>query len=141
MKELQDAGIEFALDDFGTGYASFRYMQHLPITKVKIDKLFIDSLTTQPKTQQLVEGMIRFCKSMGLYTIAEGVETKEQYELLEKMGADAVQGYYIGMPVTSDNIQFKDCKITKRSISHWENTPFFILFSPFSFRFQIGKIS
>ena len=41
MKELQDAGIEFALDDFGTGYASFRYMQYLPITKVKIDKLFI----------------------------------------------------------------------------------------------------
>ncbi len=107
MKELQDAGIEFALDDFGTGYASFRYMQHLPITKVKIDKLFIDSLTTQPKTQQLVEGMIRFCKSMGLYTIAEGVETKEQYKLLEKMGADAVQGHYIGVPVTSDNINFK----------------------------------
>jgi PAS domain S-box-containing protein len=110
MKELQDAGIEFALDDFGTGYASFRYMQHLPITKVKIDKLFIDSLTTQPKTQQLVEGMIRFCKSMGLYVVAEGVETKEQYELLEKMGADAVQGYYVGMPVSSDSIQFKDLK-------------------------------
>ena len=102
MKELQDAGIEFALDDFGTGYASFRYMQHLPITKVKIDKVFIDSLTTQPKTQQLVEGMIRFCKSMGLYIVAEGVETKEQYKLLEKMGADAVQGYYIGMPITSE---------------------------------------
>ena len=84
--------------------------KHLPISKVKIDKLFIDSLTTQPKTQQLVEGMIRFCKSMGLYVVAEGVETKEQYELLEKMGVDAVQGYYIGMPVTSDNIQFKDIK-------------------------------
>jgi len=110
MKELQDAGIEFALDDFGTGYASFRYMQHLPITKVKIDKVFIDSLTTQPKTQQLVEGMIRFSKSMGLYIVAEGVETKEQYKLLEKMGADAIQGYYIGMPVTPDNIQFKVIK-------------------------------
>ena len=110
MKELQDAGIEFALDDFGTGYASFRYMQHLPITKVKIDKVFIDSLTTQSKTRQLVEGMIRFSKSMGLYIVAEGVETKEQYKLLEKMGADAIQGYYIGMPVTSDNIKFNDVK-------------------------------
>lgn len=108
MKELQDAGIEFSLDDFGTGYASFRYMQHLPITKVKIDRVFIDSLTTQPKTQQLVEGMIRFSKSMGLYTVAEGVETLEQYKLLEKMGVDAVQGYYIGMPVPSGNIQFND---------------------------------
>ena len=110
MKELQDAGVEFALDDFGTGYASLRYMQHLPITKVKIDKVFIDSLTTQPKTQQLVEGMIRFSKSMGLYIVAEGVETKEQYKLLEKMGADAVQGFYIGMPIPSDNIQFKVVK-------------------------------
>jgi len=110
MKELQDAGVEFALDDFGTGYASFRYMQHLPITKVKIDKVFIDSLTTHPKTKQLVEGMIRFCKSMGLYIVAEGVETKEQYQILEKMGADAVQGYYIGMPIISDDIQFQDIK-------------------------------
>ena len=110
MKELQDAGIQFALDDFGTGYASFRYMQHLPITKVKIDKLFVNSLTTQPKTQQLVEGMIRFSKSMGLYVIAEGVETKEQYNLLEKMGVDAIQGYYIGMPVTSDDIKFEVIK-------------------------------
>ncbi|XKI10647.1 EAL domain-containing protein [Sporosarcina sp. ANT_H38] len=107
MKELQDAGIEFILDDFGTGYASFRYMQHLPITKVKIDKLFTNSLTTQPKTRQLVEGMIRFSKSMGLYVVAEGVETKEQYDLLVKLGADAVQGYYIGMPVASDKIRFK----------------------------------
>ena len=108
MKALQDAGIEFALDDFGTGYASFRYMQHLPITKVKIDKLFIHSLTLHPKTQQLVEGMIRFSKSMGLYVVAEGVETEEQFELLKKMGADAVQGYFIGVPITANNITFKD---------------------------------
>ncbi|NYF23383.1 EAL domain-containing protein [Sporosarcina sp. JAI121] len=104
MKALQDEGIEFALDDFGTGYASFRYMQHLPITKVKIDKLFIHSLLTQPKTQKLVDGMIQFSKSMGLYVIAEGVETKEQFELLKTMGVNAIQGYYIGVPVTSDDI-------------------------------------
>ncbi len=110
MTALQDAGVEFALDDFGTGYASFRYMQHLPITKVKIDKLFIHSLTTNPKTQQLVEGMIRFSKSMGLYVVAEGVETKEQFELLKTMGTDAVQGYYIGVPVTSDMITFESKK-------------------------------
>jgi len=108
MKALQDVGIEFALDDFGTGYASFRYMQHLPITKVKIDKLFIHSLTRQSKTHQLVEGMIRFSKSMGLYVVAEGVETEEQFELLKKMGVDAVQGYFIGVPVTANNITFKD---------------------------------
>jgi PAS domain S-box-containing protein len=107
MKELQEQGIEFVLDDFGTGYASFRYMQQLPISKIKIDRIFTNSLLTHPKTQQLVEGMIQFGKSMGLYVIAEGVETEEQFELLKEMGVDAVQGYYIGVPVTADKIQFE----------------------------------
>lgn len=104
MKELQDAGIRFILDDFGTGYASFRYMQNLPISKVKIDKVFIQSLLTTPKTRQLVEGMIHFSKSMGLYVIAEGVETEEQFNALIEMGIDAVQGYYIGVPMKQSDI-------------------------------------
>ena len=104
MNELQEEGIEFALDDFGTGYASFRYMQSLPISKIKIDKIFIKSLTTHEQTQQLVEGMIQFGKSMGLYVIAEGVETEEQFNLLKTLGVDAVQGYYIGVPVPEDKI-------------------------------------
>lgn len=104
MQAIHDAGIEFTLDDFGTGYASFRFMQTLPISKVKIDKIFIQSLTTLPRTQKLVEGMIQFCHSMGLYVIAEGVETEEQFSLLQAMGVDAVQGYYISEPVTAEKI-------------------------------------
>lgn len=104
MKELQDAGVNFTLDDFGTGYASFRYMQHLPISKVKIDKVYMTSLLTHPKTQQLVEGMIQFSKTMGLYTIAEGVETEAQFDLLVSMGIDAVQGYYIGAPAAAGDV-------------------------------------
>ena len=104
MKVLKDTGIQFILDDFGTGYASFRYMQHLPISKVKIDKVFVNSLLTMSKTKQLVEGMILFGKSMGFYVIAEGVETKEQFDLLKEMGVDAVQGYYIGAPMKRDEI-------------------------------------
>ncbi len=104
MQELQELGIEFTLDDFGTGYASFRYMQSLPITKIKIDKVFIQSILTQPKTQQLVDGMIRFGKSMGMYIVAEGIETKEQYDLLIEMGVDALQGYYIGRPQKASDI-------------------------------------
>ncbi|WP_342508277.1 EAL domain-containing protein [Sporosarcina sp. FSL K6-2383] len=104
MKELQDEGIQFALDDFGTGYASFRFLQSLPISKIKIDKLFIRSLLTHSKTQQLVEGMIKLGKSLGLYVVAEGVETEEQFELLKAMGIDAVQGYYISAPISADMI-------------------------------------
>lgn len=104
MDELQKEGITFALDDFGTGYASFRYMQSLPISKVKIDKLFINSLMTHKQTKQLVEGMIKFAKSMRLSVVAEGVETEEQLDLLKKLGIDAAQGYYLGIPVTADKI-------------------------------------
>ncbi|WP_040287628.1 sensor domain-containing protein [Sporosarcina koreensis] len=108
MKELQDAGVNFILDDFGTGYASFRYMQYLPISKVKIDKVYMNSLVSHPKTQQLVEGMIQFSKTMGLYTIAEGVETQAQFDLLVSMGIDAVQGYYIGAPVPAEKLHIRN---------------------------------
>lgn len=104
MQELHDEGIKFALDDFGTGYASFRYMQYLPISRIKIDSLFIQSMTVHPKTKKLVEGMIQFGQSMGIYVIAEGVETVEQFNLLKEMGIDAVQGYYIGVPMAADKI-------------------------------------
>lgn len=104
MNLLKDAGIEFTLDDFGTGYASFRYMQSLPITKLKIDKLFINSLTTHEQTRQLVIGMIQFAKSLDMFVVAEGVETKEQANLLKKLGIDALQGYFIGHPITKEDI-------------------------------------
>lgn len=104
MKQLQDAGLSFTLDDFGTGYASFRYMQYLPISKVKIDKVYTNSLLTHQKTQALVQGMIQFSKSMDLYVVAEGVETAAQFDLLKSMGVDAVQGYYTGAPVSAETL-------------------------------------
>ncbi|MDS9472367.1 EAL domain-containing protein [Sporosarcina pasteurii] len=104
MKVLKDAGVEFALDDFGTGFASFRYMQSLPITKIKIDKLFINSLTTHEQTKKLVNGMIQFAKSMDMYVVAEGVETEEQLTLLKQLEVDALQGYFIGHPMTKKEI-------------------------------------
>lgn len=104
MKDLNDAGIKFALDDFGTGFASFRYMQTLPIDKLKIDKLFINSLTTHEQTTQLVRGMIQFGKSMNMFVVAEGVETEEQAHLLKEFGVDGLQGYYIGHPITKEAI-------------------------------------
>lgn len=108
MMDLQKEGIQFTLDDFGTGYASFRYMQSLPITKVKIDKLFIQSILTHKQTEQLVAGMIKFAQSMDLFVVAEGVETEEQFHLLKTLGIDAAQGYYLGMPITAEEINFNE---------------------------------
>ncbi|AXI01039.1 phosphodiesterase [Sporosarcina sp. PTS2304] len=104
MSELQKLGMQFTLDDFGSGYASLRYLQHLPVTSIKIDRIFTDVLLTNPKTQKLVEGIIQLSKKMNLYTVAEGVVNEDQFNLLKEMGIDAVQGHYIGMPLPADQI-------------------------------------
>lgn len=106
MRELENEGIIFALDDFGTGYASFRYMQLLPIEILKIDQMFINSLLKSEKTQRLIDGMVKFGKSMNLTVLAEGVETEEQKELLESYGCDSIQGYYISRPVEPAEIEY-----------------------------------
>ncbi|RUL52052.1 MULTISPECIES: bifunctional diguanylate cyclase/phosphodiesterase [Lysinibacillus] len=100
MRKLENEGIVFVLDDFGTGYASFRYMQLLPIEILKIDQMFISSLLQSEKTQRLIHGMVQFGKSMNLTVLAEGVETKEQRQLLEQYGCDAIQGFLISKPVS-----------------------------------------
>ena len=105
MRQLESEGIIFALDDFGTGYASFRYMQLLPIEILKIDHTFINSLIQSDKTQRLIDGMIKFGKSMNLTVLAEGVETEEQKVLLERYGCDIIQGYYISKPTEPEEIE------------------------------------
>ncbi|PID21613.1 sensor domain-containing phosphodiesterase [Sporosarcina sp. P3] len=107
MSELQNLGFQFTLDDFGSGYASLRYLQHLPISSVKIDRVFIDTLLSNPKTQKLIEGLIQLSKKINLYTIAEGVSNEQQFELLKEMGIDAMQGHFIGMPMPAEQIEIK----------------------------------
>ncbi|MEK4423885.1 EAL domain-containing protein [Solibacillus sp. FSL K6-1523] len=104
MRILENEGIVFSLDDFGTGYASFRYMQLLPISILKIDQTFTNTLLKSDKSRQLVHGMVQLGKSMNLTIIAEGVETEEQQDLLKSYGCDAVQGYYISKPVSNNEI-------------------------------------
>ena len=105
MQTLHQEGITFALDDFGTGYASLRYLQLLPIGKLKIDKSFVNSIMQQEKLQQLIQGLIHFGQSLGVKVVAEGVESKEQYNALKAMGCDAVQGYYISEPITAEEVE------------------------------------
>ena len=105
MRQLESEGIIFALDDFGTGYASFRYMQLLPIEILKIDQTFINALMQSEKTQRLIDGMVKFGKSMNLKVLAEGVETEEQKDLLVRYGCDIIQGYYISKPTEPEEIE------------------------------------
>lgn len=105
IQKLQQDGIVFVLDDFGTGYASLRYLQMLPIGKLKIDKSFINSVTKHEKLEKLVQGLVQFGQSLDLQVVAEGVENAEQFALLKRVGCDAVQGYYISPPISAEEVE------------------------------------
>jgi len=86
--------------NFGTGYSSLSYLKRFPIDIIKIDRSFISSLTTaDSEDASIVRTIINLGKNLGLRVIAEGVETKEQLELLEKLGCEEYQGYYFSKPV------------------------------------------
>lgn len=105
LKYFKSLGIRIAIDDFGTGYSSMNYLKHLPITKLKIDKSFIDDIVTNKKDLAIAKSIIDLSKGLDLEVLAEGVETKEQYDILKNLGCEIIQGYYFSRPVTSDKIE------------------------------------
>jgi diguanylate cyclase (GGDEF)-like protein len=99
LELLKLRGIRIALDDFGTGYSSLSYLQQLPISTLKMDKIFIDSLADQAYSQSFVQTIIVLGHKMGLDVVAEGVEDASQLEFLNESGCDKVQGYLVSRPV------------------------------------------
>jgi len=99
MEELIKEGVSFSLDDFGTGYSSLSYLKNLPVATVKIDRSFIQDITQDKSDEALVTSIITISKNLGLSVIAEGVETKEQLQILQKYQCEYVQGYYFSKPV------------------------------------------
>jgi diguanylate cyclase (GGDEF)-like protein len=95
---LSDAGVRIALDDFGTGYASLTHLKNYPIDCIKIDRSFIDGLTSISENALIVRAVIELGHSLRLAIVAEGVETNEQALLLKGMGCDLGQGYLFGRP-------------------------------------------
>lgn len=98
LTRLREAGIMIYLDDFGTGYSSLNYLKNLPVDKIKIDKSFIDEINNSGVDSKILKTIISLAHDMGIRTVAEGVETGEQYRFLEKCGCDMIQGYYISRP-------------------------------------------
>lgn len=99
MSELKATGVHFVIDDFGTGYSNLGYLKHFPFDKLKIDKLFIDEITSNNNEQYIVEAIINLAKQMNLEVLAEGVETREQLKYLRKHHSDQVQGFYYSEPL------------------------------------------
>lgn len=99
LEFLQSRGIRIALDDFGTGYSSLSYLQQLPISTLKMDKVFIDSLADKAFSESFVQTIITLGHKMGLDVVAEGVEDASQWAFLRESHCDKVQGYLISRPV------------------------------------------
>lgn len=105
LNDLRNAGIRISLDDFGTGFSSLSYLKGLPIDTLKIDKSFVDTLLTDVNTKIITESIIYMVKRLGYETIAEGVETAEQFAYLRELSCDMIQGYYTGRPMPAESIE------------------------------------
>ena len=102
LHQLKALGVRLAIDDFGTGYSSLNYLRALPVDIVKIDKVFIDGVASDKEARGLIKAILSMADTLDLQTIAEGVESRDQANRLEQLGAALVQGFYYAQPLTPE---------------------------------------
>jgi len=105
LRSFQHAGFRIAIDDFGTGFSSLNYLRHLPIDVLKIDQSFVRDMLKDAASLAIVESIIGLAHSLGKATIAEGVETAQESEILYQKGCRIMQGYYFAKPMTAANFE------------------------------------
>jgi diguanylate cyclase (GGDEF)-like protein/PAS domain S-box-containing protein len=98
LEQWKRLGVRIAVDDFGTGYSSLSYLSLLPVDRLKLDKSLIQSMTSEPKDAAIVRAIISLGEELGVAVIAEGVETEDQFEMLQRLGCQQVQGYLLAPP-------------------------------------------
>jgi diguanylate cyclase (GGDEF)-like protein/PAS domain S-box-containing protein len=104
LHAIRDLGVEIGLDDFGTGYASLTHLRRLPLTFVKIDGSFVQGIGVDDEDERIVSLVLDLASSLGLRSIAEGVETKDQLDRLRSLGCDQAQGYLFARPLPPDDV-------------------------------------
>jgi EAL domain-containing protein (putative c-di-GMP-specific phosphodiesterase class I) len=105
MDRLNEQGIRMSIDDFGTGYSSLSYLKKFKVYKLKIDQSFVRDITVDPDDKAIVTAIINMASSLGIHTIAEGVETAGQLAFLRLQGCDEVQGYYFSKPLPAEQFE------------------------------------
>jgi diguanylate cyclase (GGDEF)-like protein/PAS domain S-box-containing protein len=116
LTRLREAGATIAIDDFGTGHSSLKLLTRLPVDVLKIDRSFVRDLPHDRNNYMIVRTTLGLAKSLGLKTIAEGVETRQQFETLVELGCDSVQGYYILRPAPIADVRDWLSDITARPL-------------------------
>jgi diguanylate cyclase (GGDEF)-like protein/PAS domain S-box-containing protein len=117
LHELKSMGIKLAIDDFGTGYSSLSYLRHFPIDRLKVDKSFVQRITTHPDDAAITEAIIVMAHIIGNRVVAEGVEQKTELDFLREKQCDEVQGYYFSRPLKPE------C-LSERILAAKPNKPF-----------------
>lgn len=104
LQTLREYGIRISLDDFGTGFSSLAYLRGLPIDTLKIDKSFVDNIEGDDSSRVIIDSIVGMVNKLGFESVAEGVETEEQYTYLKSIGCDMIQGYLLGKPMPEEEI-------------------------------------
>ncbi|MGY0634345.1 putative bifunctional diguanylate cyclase/phosphodiesterase [Luteimonas sp. A478] len=105
LARLREAGVKVWLDDFGTGFSGLSHLRRIPIDGVKIDRSFIADVLRDPDDLALTTAIIAMARSLGMTVVAEGVEREGQFELLRERGCDLAQGYWLGHPVSGEELR------------------------------------
>ena len=105
IDRIRQAGFKIEIDDFGSGYSSFGALADLPFDVLKIDMQFIRTMDKNPKVKDIIKMIINLSKVFDATTVAEGVETKEQYDFLKENGCDIIQGYYLSKPLPINDFE------------------------------------
>ncbi len=105
LGKLTDLGVSIAIDDFGTGYSNLANLIMLPVSRLKIDRSLLKDIEHRPEAYVLVQTIISLANSLGFHSVAEGVETERQMQILQSMGCDVLQGFLFSRPITFEQLK------------------------------------
>ena len=105
LRQAKALGVKLALDDFGTGYSSLSYIRRFSLDMLKIDKSFIDGIDSSPEDRAIVEHVVGMATSLGMITVAEGVERTDQVAWLRRLGCKLIQGYVMSRPIPGEELE------------------------------------
>jgi EAL domain-containing protein (putative c-di-GMP-specific phosphodiesterase class I) len=105
LEQLRGLGLELSVDDFGTGFSSLVYLRYLPVSELKLDRLFLADVGEDGRAMAIIRSTVELAHSLGLRIVAEGVETAAALTLVSELGCDIAQGYYLGRPAPAADLR------------------------------------
>jgi EAL domain-containing protein (putative c-di-GMP-specific phosphodiesterase class I) len=107
LRAIKNLGVSIAVDDFGTGYSSLSYLQQFPVDCIKIDKSFTSAITVSRESEALVRTFVQLGRDLGLKTLAEGVETADEMDILRAQNVDEAQGFLFDRPLAPEALEIR----------------------------------